>query len=105
MSESLGSGTYEVLRNRLRESATDLRQRFDKLNAARSSVFGNIETKLSGTAHVSTGHNCIPRDLLSFGDRLRGEKNNQLLTERIRLFCPRQMRGTPGAFWKDTDDG
>ena len=68
--DQLSSGTYEVLRNRLRESATDLRNRFERLNAARSEVFGNIETKLGATAHVSTHHNCIPRDLLAIGDRI-----------------------------------
>ncbi len=70
MSESLGSGTYEVLRGRLREAAEDLHGRFEKLNQARSQVFGNIETKLTGTAHATTDNNCVPRDLLSFGDRL-----------------------------------
>ncbi len=68
MAESLATGTYEVLRNRLRDAAADLRERFEKLNAARSAVFGNIETRLGGTAHVSTDHNCIPRDLLAIGD-------------------------------------
>lgn len=70
MTDSLGSGTYEVLRGRLREASDDLRKRFEQLNAARSQVFGNIETKLRGTAHVSTNHNCVPRDLLSFGQKL-----------------------------------
>ncbi|QDV25082.1 DNA repair ATPase [Aureliella helgolandensis] len=70
MTESLGSGTYDVLRNRLREAANELRERFEQLNAARSDVFGNIETKLCSTAHVSTDHNCVPRDLLSIGDCL-----------------------------------
>ena len=70
MTESLATGTYEVLRNRLREAAADLRGRFEKLNTARAAVFGNIETVLRGTAHVTTEHNCIPRDLLSIGDRL-----------------------------------
>ncbi|MEM7557647.1 MAG: DNA repair ATPase [Planctomycetota bacterium] len=65
----LASGTYEVLRNRLRESATDLRERFERLNQARAEVFGNIETKLGATAHVSTDNNCVPRDLLAIGDR------------------------------------
>jgi hypothetical protein len=70
MNQSLASGTYEILRNRLREAATDLRGRFEKLNTARREVFGNIETRLLGTAHVSTDHNCTPRDLLTIGDRL-----------------------------------
>lgn len=70
MTESLASGTYEVLRNRLRESAAELRSRFDRLNQERASVFGNIETHLRSTAHVSTDHNCVPRDLLALGDRI-----------------------------------
>ncbi len=67
---TLASGTYEVLRNRLREAATDLRLRFEKLNAARADVFGNIETRLQATAHVTTDHNCVPRDLMTFGSRV-----------------------------------
>ncbi len=70
MTEPLATGTYEVLRNRLRESANDLRERFERLNTDRASVFGNIETVLKGTAHVTTNHNCNPRDLLSIGNRL-----------------------------------
>ncbi len=70
MTDSLASGTYEVLRGRMRDAADDLQSRFEKLNTARSQVFGNIETKLCGTAHVSTSHNCVPRDLLSIGDLL-----------------------------------
>ncbi len=69
MTQSLATGTYEVLRNRLRESATALRGRFERLNAERAEVFGNIETLLRGTAHVTTDHNCAPRDLLAIGDR------------------------------------
>ena len=43
---ALASGTYEVLRNRLREAASDLRQRFEKLHAERATVFGSIQTRL-----------------------------------------------------------
>ncbi len=68
--QSLASGTYEVLRNRLRESAADLRKRFERLNAARAEVFGNIESKLLSTAHVTTDHNCVPRDLMTIGDHV-----------------------------------
>ncbi|MEZ6135776.1 MAG: DNA repair ATPase [Pirellulaceae bacterium] len=70
MTESLATGTYEILRNRLREAADDLRGRFEQLNVARAAVFGTIETKLGATAHVSTDHNCVPRDLLAIGDQL-----------------------------------
>lgn len=65
----LAAGTYEVLRNRLRDGANELRQRLAKLNTARAEVFGNIETKLLTTERVSTEHNCIPRDLVSVGQR------------------------------------
>ena len=66
MTESaLASGTYAVLRNRLREAASDLRQRFEKLHAERAAVFGTIQTRLNSTTHVTTDHNCIPRDLFA----------------------------------------
>ncbi len=68
MQNSLASGAYEVLRSRLRQSANDLRARFEKLHTARAEVFGNIETKLLSTVHVVTQHNCIPQDLFVHGD-------------------------------------
>jgi hypothetical protein len=61
----LAGGTYEILRNRLRDGATDLRQRIASLNQERTSVFGNIETKLLATERVTTEHNCVPRDLVA----------------------------------------
>ena len=67
---SLSTGTYEVIRGRLRDAANDLRGRFEKLNQARASVFGNIETKLLSTVHVTTDHNCVPRDLVAVGENL-----------------------------------
>ncbi len=67
---SLASGTYEVLRHRLREAADELRKRFELLNQDRAAVFGNVETKLHSTAHVTTDHNCVPRDLLTFGSKI-----------------------------------
>ncbi len=68
--DQLAAGTYEVLRSRIREAANDLRSRFDKLNHARGEVFGNIETKLVATTHITTGNNCIPRDLTAVNDTL-----------------------------------
>lgn len=65
----LAAGTYEVLRNRLRDAAGDLRSRLAKLNESRAEVFGNIETKLVSTERVTTEHNCVPRDLVSVGDQ------------------------------------
>lgn len=65
----LAAGTYEVLRNRLRDASTELRGRLTKLNDARAEVFGNIETTLVSTERVTTEHNCVPRDLVSVGDQ------------------------------------
>ncbi|MEM6688096.1 MAG: DNA repair ATPase [Planctomycetota bacterium] len=65
----LDSGTYEVLRGRLRSAAEDLQTRIAKLNESRQSVFGSIPTKLQSTARVTTEHNSTPRDLLAIDDR------------------------------------
>ena len=70
MTDALATGTYEVLRNRLRESAADLRARFQKLNEARAAVFGNVETRLLSTIHVTTEHNCVPRGLFANQNQL-----------------------------------
>lgn len=67
--DDLAGGTYEILRNRLREGAIELRQRLSSLNAERTSVFGNIETKLLATERVTTDHNCVPRDLVAIRNR------------------------------------
>ncbi|HBJ37277.1 MAG TPA: AAA family ATPase [Planctomycetaceae bacterium] len=67
--QDLAGGTYEILRNRMRESASLLRTRLASLNADRASVFGNIETKLLATERVTTEHNCVPRDLVAIGNR------------------------------------
>ena len=63
------SGCREVLRNRLRDAAKDLRERLAKLNDSRAEVFGNIETTLIATERVNTEHNCVPRDIVSVGDQ------------------------------------
>ena len=68
-SDRLDQGTYDVLRNRLASHAAELRKRLDALNAARKGVFGAIDTKLLSTDRVITEHNCVPRDMVSIGDR------------------------------------
>lgn len=68
-STQLDAGTYEVLRERLRSSAGEIRSRIAALNAARAEVFGNIETRLLETVRVTTEHNCVPRDLAAIGER------------------------------------
>lgn len=82
----LAAGTYEVLRHRLREAAEDLRGRLRRLNDERAEVFGNVDTRLLATERVTTEHNCVPRDLVSVGDRFLFGYNVQFgLKTDIRL--------------------
>lgn len=80
----LESGTYEILRNRLRAHGDGLRQRLQQLNSSRKDVFGSIELKLLNTERISTEHNCVPRDMLAVGDLFLFGYNVQfgLRTER-----------------------
>ena len=66
----LEGGTYEIIRSRLLAHSKELRERLDKLNAARKDVFGSIETKLVGNERVSTDNNCVPRDIAPVGDKV-----------------------------------
>ncbi|MCC6508491.1 MAG: DNA repair ATPase [Pirellulaceae bacterium] len=68
--DSLQTSTYEVQRQRLADGAAELRERFQFLNEQRAEVFGNLDTRLLATLHVTTDHNCIPRDLISLGSHL-----------------------------------
>ena len=69
-SPQLESGTYEIIRNRLKGFAGELRDRLNSLNGARKDVFGAIETTLLGTERVTTEHNCVPRDMIAIGEQL-----------------------------------
>ncbi|GAB3151239.1 DNA repair ATPase [Micromonospora sonneratiae] len=63
----MDAGTYDVLRNRLAERATELARRAEQLNARRLDVFGGTELRLLGTERIRTQHNCVPRDIVSVG--------------------------------------
>ncbi|AHJ96974.1 DNA repair ATPase [Hymenobacter swuensis] len=65
----LETGTYEILRNRLLKSSTDLRQRLDQLNTERKQVFGAVDTRLLGTGRISTENNCVAWDMVPVGQR------------------------------------
>ncbi len=65
---SIERGTYEVIRNRLNAAGRELRERLEKLNAARKEVFGAIETTLLTTERVTTDHHCVPRDMVAIGN-------------------------------------
>lgn len=61
----LDGGSYEVIRRRLLETAAELGQKADALNAKRKSVFGSSELRLVATERVRTENNCVPRDIVS----------------------------------------
>lgn len=67
ISDGLENGTYEIIKNRLKKHGNDLKDRLDKLNCARKSVFGSIETALLGSERIITENNCIPRDMAPVG--------------------------------------
>ena len=56
--ETLESGAYEVIRQRLQAQGDDLRGRLESLNRERQDVFGAIEPSLIATERVTTQHNC-----------------------------------------------
>jgi len=63
----LETGTYEILRNRLQKSSTDLRQRLEQLNTERKQVFGAVDTRLLGTGRITTENNCVAWDMVPVG--------------------------------------
>lgn len=65
--QTLGSATYEIIRQRLNTQGAALRERMAKLNARRSEVFGSIEYKLLQADRIVTSHNCVPRDMVQLG--------------------------------------
>ena len=65
--ETLESGAYEVIRQRLQAQGDDLRGRLESLNRERQDVFGSIEPSLIATERVTTQHNCVPRDMVAIG--------------------------------------
>ena len=73
------SGSYEIIQKRLGNQAEELTQRLENLNQKRKETFGAIETKLISTEHITTTHNCIPRDMVEIGKHFIFGYNVQLL--------------------------
>lgn len=67
-SNTLETGTYEIIRNRLNNQAGDLNTRLSQLNEERKKVFGAVETKLIANDRITTSNYCIARDILALGD-------------------------------------
>ena len=61
--------TYDVIRHRLDDHASELRRQLSRLNEVRRDVFGAIESKLLASDRINTTHNCIARDMVAIGDR------------------------------------
>ena len=58
---SLEGGSYEVIRRRLLERATELASKAEALNQRRKALFGGGELTLVATERVRTENNCTPR--------------------------------------------
>lgn len=65
---TLEGGTYEILQNRLRKSAQELRARLNQLNDDRKDTFGSLDMALLTTERITTEHNCVSRDMVALGD-------------------------------------
>ncbi|WNJ19789.1 DNA repair ATPase [Pontibacter sp. G13] len=64
---SLEGGTYEIILQRLKTQAQDLRGRMDALNQQRKVIFGAVDTTLIANDRITTEHNCISRDMVALG--------------------------------------
>ena len=63
-------GAYEVIRGRLNEQATRLKQKTEGLNEARIAEFGQPVMDVLARVRVRTENNCIARDIVPVGDKL-----------------------------------
>ncbi len=65
---ALDSGTYEIIQNRLREQAQQLRQRLSQLNQARREVFTSLSMELIANQRITTENNGVARGILALND-------------------------------------
>ena len=65
-----GGGAYELLRGRLHEHASALRERANQLNTHRLELFGGSETTVLGNERIRTANNCVPCDVRNVGSYL-----------------------------------
>jgi len=64
----LEAGTYEIIQGRLEKHKAELLTRLQDLNTTRKSIFGAVDLTLKANKRINTEHNCIARDIISFGD-------------------------------------
>ena len=63
-------GAYEVIRKRLTEQATVLKQQLDHHNQQRIAEFGQTKLEVQGRVRVRTENNCVARDIVPVGDSI-----------------------------------
>lgn len=63
-------GAYEVIRSRLEQHATELKQKVEQLNQSRIDEFGQAKLEVIGRVRVRTENNCVARDIVPVGDNL-----------------------------------
>jgi hypothetical protein len=107
--QTLGSATYEIIRQRLNTQGAALRECLAKVDARRAEVFGTIEYKLLQADRIVTSHNCVPRDMVQLGHgRFLFGFNVQFgLKKEMELgdvFAVYRRDETAGTFKEDTLD-
>jgi len=64
------AGAYDVIRKRLDEQGTRLKQLAQALNEQRLAEFGGVQMQAIGRTRVRTENNCIARDIVQVGNLL-----------------------------------
>jgi Tfp pilus assembly protein PilZ len=117
---SLEGGSYDVIRRRLLERATELATRAEQLNQKRKQLFGGGELTLLATERLRTENNCTPRDVVSVDGQLLfgfqvfiGLKTETRVQDVLSLFkfaktaagydLSQQPFDGPGAFLADLE--
>lgn len=68
--DTLATSTYQLLRDRLRGVADQLREASERLNAQRAEVFAPVPLALAEQERLRTEQPSIPHDIVSVGDLL-----------------------------------
>ena len=62
--------SYNTIRQRLLEHSKELKEKLDKINKDRISMFGENVSKIFKNETILTENNCIPRDIFSIGNKI-----------------------------------
>src|SRR5690606_24163417 len=64
-SETLDTGSYEIIRKRLLTQRDDLSKRVSELNSARKEVFNSTSFVLKANQRITTENNCVARGIIA----------------------------------------